>query len=86
MSRKYYKIEVGLTGLDEVTTEFEQEVFYGTEAVAIVSVIWQGILASKKERAFLTVRGCNTNLSFSCTANQNPSLDNLELPEPFVDE
>lgn len=27
MSRKFYKIEVGLTGRDEATTEFEQEVF-----------------------------------------------------------
>lgn len=86
MPRKFYKIEVGLTGLDEVTTEFEQDVFYGSEAVAIVSVIWKGILASKRERAFLKVRGCNSILSFSCTANQNPSLDDLKLPEPFVED
>lgn len=86
MSRKFYKIEVGLTGRDEATTEFEQEVFYGTEAIAIVRVIWQGILTSKIERAFLKVRGCNSTLRFSCTANQNPSLDNLKLPEPFETE
>lgn len=81
---KYHKIEVGLSGTGHETSSWRQELFYGYETEAIIRRIWLGILANGDTSSYVNVRGSDGFIQWSCTANQNPSIDDFQLPEPFM--
>ncbi|WP_042148291.1 MULTISPECIES: hypothetical protein [unclassified Pseudoalteromonas] len=88
MKSPFYKIEVGLSGVDDATTCFNQTHDAFASAKSIIKVIWKGILVDAEvgSRRYIIVHGKNGSIQWSCTSNSNPDINDFELPEPFITE